>query len=268
LSASAEATARTAAGPGRWRRLLPAVGYAVAAAVPVTALALLARERVGFVIDLDKNAIAAATDYTRTHPGLESALVWWQEALQPRWVYVVGTGVCVWLWWRRGLKSRAIWGFVTMMVAWNIALDLKYVVQRARPVVTDPVASAPGYSFPSGHAANTAAATTVVVIMIWPLLRSTAAKVTTCGIAGAVVLVTALDRVFLGVHFPSDVTAGVLVGSGLALASYAGYRGWNPAHPTDLPDATEEADAAQAVSTSDRADAHTGSAERPEENPT
>jgi membrane-associated phospholipid phosphatase len=82
-----------------------------------------------------------------------------------------------------------------------------------------------------------------------------------------VVLLTALDRVFLGVHFPSDVTAGVLVGSGLALASYAGYRGWNPAHPTDLPDATEEADAAQAESTSDRADAHTGSAERPEENP-
>ena len=260
---------------------MPAAGYAVAVAIPVTALALLAREQVGFVITFDKNAIAAATDITRANPGLYTALVWWQEALQPRWVYLVGTGVAAWIWWRHGppprkgivsaggapMKSRAIWGFVTMMVAWNIALDLKYVVQRARPVVTDPVASAPGYSFPSGHAANTAAATTVVVIMIWPLLRSTAAKVTTCGIAGAVVLVTALDRVFLGVHFPSDVTAGVLVGSGLALASYAGYRGWNPAHPTDLPDATEEADAAQAVSTSDRADAHTWSAQRPEENP-
>ena len=49
------------------------------------------------------------------------------------------------------------------------------------------------------------------------------------------VAVTALDRVLLGVHFPSDVAAGVLLGSGLALASYAGYRGWHPVHPAAHP---------------------------------
>ena len=239
----------------------------MAAAVPVTALALLAREQVDVVITFDKNAIAAATDITRANPGLYTVLVWWQEALQPRWVYLVGTGVAAWIWWKHKLKSRAIWGFVTMMVAWNIALDLKYVVQRARPIVTDPVSSAPGYSFPSGHAANSAAAATVIVIMIWPLLRSTAAKVIAYSVAAAVVLLTALDRVFLGVHFPSDVTAGVLVGSGLVLASYAGYRGWNPAHPTDLPDTPEEVDAAEAESDAHRAHAHTGSVEQPEEIP-
>ena len=86
--------------------------------------------------------------------------------------------------------------------------------------------------------------------------------------AGAVVVVTALDRVFLGVHFPSDVTAGVLMGSGLALASYAGYRGWNPAHPTDLPDTPEDADAAAEAeeAATERTDAHTPSVEPPEEN--
>ena len=242
------------------------MGYAVAAAVPVTALAFVARENVGVIIAFDQDAITAATDITRDNPGLYTALSWWQEALQPRWVYIVGTGICAWLWWRHHLKSRAIWGFVTMMVAWNLALDLKYVVQRTRPVVVDPVSSAPGYSFPSGHAANSAAAATVVVLMIWPLLKSTAAKVVACSVAAAVVVVTALDRVFLGVHFPSDVTAGVLMGSGLALASYAGYRGWNPAHPTDLPDASEKADAAAAEqAATERADAHTPSV-NPEEN--
>jgi undecaprenyl-diphosphatase len=240
----------------------------LAAAVPVTALALLAREKVGVVITFDKDAIAAATDITRGNPGLYTVLVGWQEALQPRWVYLLGSGVAVWVWWRHHLKSRAIWGFVTMMVAWNIALDLKYVVQRARPVVTDPVSSAPGYSFPSGHAANSAAGATVIVIMVWPLLKTTAAKVVVCGVAGAVVVLTALDRVFLGVHFPSDVTAGVLVGSGLALASYAGYRGWNPAHPTELPDTPEDVDVR-----TDHGDtgargthAHTPSVDRPKEN--
>jgi membrane-associated phospholipid phosphatase len=232
-------------GPGRLRRLLPAIGYALGTAIPVTALALLARDKVDAIIHLDDAAIAAATDATRAHPSLLTALIWWQEALQPWRVYIVGTGVCIWIWWRHRLVSRAIWGFVTMMVAWNVALDIKYLVQRARPVVADPVSHAPGYSFPSGHAANSAAAATVVTLMIWPLLRSRFAKVTTCVIAGVIVLLTALDRVFLGVHFPSDVTAGVLVGCGFALASYAGYRGWRPSQPTELPDTPEEIDAAE-----------------------
>ena len=49
-------------------------------------------------------------------------------------------------------------------------------------------------------------------------------------------LVTALDRVFLGVHYPSDVTVGIITGVGLVLASYAGYVGWNPPDPNDADD--------------------------------
>jgi membrane-associated phospholipid phosphatase len=212
--------------------LLPAIGYALGTAVPVTALALVVRETLGPVVTLDEAAIVAATEVARAHPAFYTALVSWQAALQPVWVYLVGTGVSGWLWWRHGEKARALWGFVTMMVAWNLALDLKYVVQRTRPVVREAVSSAPGYSFPSGHAANSAAAATVVTLLVWPRLRSRAAKAATLGTATLVVVLTSLDRVYLGVHYPSDVTAGVLLGSGLALASFAGYRGWNPAHPT------------------------------------
>ena len=150
-----------------------------------------------------------------------------------------------------------------MMVAWNLALDLKYVVQRA--VRRHRPGGRPRRATASLRARGQPAGATVIVIMIWPLLKSTVAKVVACTVASAVVPLTALDRVFLGVHFPSDVTAGVLMGSGLALASYAGYRGWNPAHPTDLPDTPEDVDAA--VADAERADAHTGSTERPEENP-
>jgi undecaprenyl-diphosphatase len=49
--------------------------------------------------------------------------------------------------------------------------------------------------------------------------------------AALVAVLTCLDRVFLGVHYPSDVTAGLILGVGLVLASYAGYLDWNP--PTD-----------------------------------
>jgi membrane-associated phospholipid phosphatase len=44
----------------------------------------------------------------------------------------------------------------------------------------------------------------------------------------AVVLVTAADRVLLGVHYPSDVVAGVLLGVAVTGASWVGYVGTTP----------------------------------------
>jgi len=214
--------------------MLRAVGLGGAFAVPVTGLALLVRERVDAVLDLDEAAIAAATALTRDHPTLLRALLAWEEALQPRWVYLVASGVCLWVWRGRGRGTRAAWAFVTMMISWNVALDLKYVVQRARPVIADAVSHAPGYSFPSGHAANAAAAGTVLVLLLWPLLSSAKSRYAVLAAAALVIVLTAADRVFLGVHYPSDVVGGVLLGCGLAVASYLGYVGWNPASdPTD-----------------------------------
>jgi undecaprenyl-diphosphatase len=52
------------------------------------------------------------------------------------------------------------------------------------------------------------------------------------GIGALWVVVTCADRLFMGAHFLSDVTAGVLLGCGLCAASYAGYLGWSPPTPT------------------------------------
>ena len=219
---------------GRARRLVRAVGFGLAFAVPITALAFLVREKFLPVIELDQAAIGAATDLTRGHDVLRTALLVWQELTQPRWVYIVGTIICVVVWRRHRLTTRAAWAFVTMMVAWNLQLVLKEVVRRARPVVSDPVSHAPGYSFPSGHAANAAAAATVLVLLLWPLLGPVGRRVALV-VGSLVVIITALDRVYLGVHFPSDVVAGVLFGVGLAVASYAGYLGWNPTSANEPP---------------------------------
>lgn len=156
----------------RWRLrgVLPGVVSAVVVSVGVSALALLVQARLGPLATFDQSVIRAATDVTRAHPGLFSALLVWQAAFQPLNVYIVATLVCGLAWWRGGLRSRAIRAFVTMMVAWNLALDLKLLVARARPVVADPVSSAPGYRFPSGHVANATAAGAVLVILLWPVL--------------------------------------------------------------------------------------------------
>ncbi len=207
--------------------MLKAVGYGLVFAVPVTALAFVVREKFLPVIEFDQSVIASAVDVTRSHPWLRTLLIVWQEMTQPKWPYIAATIVCIVIWRRHNLKTRAIWAFVTMMVAWNLQLVVKEVVRRARPVVSDPVSHAPGYSFPSGHAANAAATATIVTLLVWPVISERARRIT---VVSAVVyaLITAADRVLLGVHFPSDVVGGLLLGTGLGLASYLGYLGWNP----------------------------------------
>jgi membrane-associated phospholipid phosphatase len=219
---------------GRGRRLLKAIGFGLVFAVPITALAFVVREKFLPVIELDEHLIAAATDITRDNPWLRTVLIGWQEATQPRVLYVFATIVCIVVWRKYGLRSRALWAFATMMVAWALQLALKEVVHRARPVVSDPVSHAPGYSFPSGHVANAAAIATVLVLLLWPVLSPAGRRWLVGGLSAAVVL-TCLDRVFLGVHYPSDALAGVLFGVGLGTASYLGYLGWNPTGPDDAP---------------------------------
>lgn len=221
--------------PSRPRRLLKAVGYGLTFAVPVTVLAFVVRQKFLPVIELDEAAIRAATDFTRDHDGFFTALVAWQEMTQPKWPYIIASLVCFLVWRKGTYKTRALWAFVTMMAAWNLQLLLKEVVQRARPIVSDPVSHAPGYSFPSGHAANAAATAAVMVLLLWPML-SRRGRVIAVVLGTLYSVVTALDRVYLGVHFPSDVTAGLVFGLGLAVASYMGYLGWNPVNPNaDLP---------------------------------
>jgi len=236
--------------PTRARRLVRAAAYAIPVAAVLFGVGFLVRSQWGPLQHLDDDIIDATTSFTRPRDGLRSFLIFWQELTQPIKLYVAGTLLCLWVWLVQGLRTRAWWAFGTMMIAWSIGLGAKYVFQRARPVVEDPVSEAPGYSFPSGHALNSAAWATIVVILLWPLLRTRAAKAGAVVLAVLVVGLTAVDRVLLGVHYPSDVTVGVLTGVGLALAAYAGYTGWNPPNPTEADDpdigADHDVDAATA----------------------
>ena len=88
---------------------------------------------------------------------------------------------------------------------------VKALVARPRPALVDPVAHASGYSFPSGHAGGSAAVYGALALLgvagvaRWArLMLVTAAAL----LIGAV----AVSRVLLGVHYPSDVAAGVALG--------------------------------------------------------
>ena len=205
-------------------------------AVPVLLLGYAARQKFDPLIRFDNAVIGWSTDLTRS-AGAASALIALQAVSQPVVLYVVASGVVLWAWLVRGLRNRALWAFVTMMVAWPAGLLAKHLVQRTRPVVDEPLSHSPGYSFPSGHAFNVAVVATVLVFLLWPVLAPPARRVATV-IAVVVALLVGTDRMFLGVHFPSDVAAGWVLGAGITFSSWLGFIGRTsptsssgPSHP-------------------------------------
>jgi membrane-associated phospholipid phosphatase len=217
---------------GRARRLVRAVLVGVGTGAAVVVLALLVREQWQPLVRLDQRAVAAGASLTAAHPALRHTLVAWQWAFLPARLLVPVVAACLVYWWRTRQATRTWWAVATVLGAWALSNVVKELVRRARPVLDQPVETAGGFSFPSGHAVNTAAMTTTLVVLAWPVLRTPGRRAAAVVAAAVLTLLTAADRVLLGVHYPTDVVAGMLFGVGFVLASYLAFRHW-PEPPTE-----------------------------------
>lgn len=112
----------------------------------------------------------------------------------------------------RRLPDRAVPALLAATVLGQFAVTngIKEIVDRARPDISQLTGFA-GSSFPSGHAAA-AAATFAVVALLVGRRRSRSARAVIAGVAVAVAVMVAGTRVFLGVHWLTDVLAGLAVG--------------------------------------------------------
>ena len=137
-------------------------------------------------------------------------------------VYVpLFAAVAAWLAWRR-LPRLAL--FVVVTVAGSAALNalVKLAVDRARPVVANPIAHASGMSFPSGHAQSATVAASVLLLVFLPALRG-AWRPAAVALAITFVIAVGFARVALGVHFVSDVLAGYALGAAWVAAMIAAF---------------------------------------------
>jgi diacylglycerol kinase family enzyme len=98
----------------------------------------------------------------------------------------------------------------------------------------DPVTTLSTFSFPSGHATGIAAAAGVVIVLTLALVRRPALRGALVVTALALALLVGADRIFLGVHNPTDVIAGYAVGGLWVLGAGLAY---HPFPPSPLPDA-------------------------------
>jgi membrane-associated phospholipid phosphatase len=130
-------------------------------------------------------------------------------ASQPDTYRAVVVVVAGWLLWRRE-AWLAFWAVFAMTVGGLAGVAGKVLTARERPSFADPVGHASGYSFPSGHAINAALGVLVVLLVVLPLLRRGVTRVAAVTAGALAVLITALDRLVLGVHYFTDVVAAWL----------------------------------------------------------
>ncbi|WP_432000193.1 phosphatase PAP2 family protein [Streptomyces sioyaensis] len=142
------------------------------------------------------------------------------------WTMRAVLAAVVWLLLRRGERLLAAWVAATSLLGTGVQQAVKALVGRERPVWPDPVDSAGYAAFPSGHALSALVAGALV---LW-LLRLHGVPRRWRWAARAVVAVSVVGvgftRVFLGVHWPSDVVGGWLLGGALVAGSVAAYHAY------------------------------------------
>jgi membrane-associated phospholipid phosphatase len=91
---------------------------------------------------------------------------------------------------------------------------VKALVDRPRPSVTH-LEHVTSSSFPSGHATQSTAFLVALVALVWRA-RSGRLREATTVLAGVLVCAIGASRVYLGVHYPTDVAAGIILGAAWA----------------------------------------------------
>ncbi|MFD4279117.1 phosphatase PAP2 family protein [Streptomyces cyaneofuscatus] len=126
------------------------------------------------------------------------------------------------LWWR-GARLLALWVAAASLLGSLLSQGVKAAVDRERPRWPDPVDSAHFAAFPSGHAMT---AVVSCGLLLWLLRLYGAGPALWAGaVAVAVVSVigVAVTRVYLGVHWLTDVVGGTLLGVAVVAFTAAGY---------------------------------------------
>jgi undecaprenyl-diphosphatase len=219
-------------------RLAVCLAAAVVLGVPFLLLALLVRDNWSPLVRLDTSVAGRMHVVALQHPWLVTLLKVISDVFDPITFRVVTTALAVLLFWRRR-RRLAIWVLVTVWAAALLGVLLKAVVGRARPDLVDAVATAPGRSFPSGHALTSMVGCGVLLLLVTPLLRRRRWRAVALAVAILIPLVVAFARVGLGVHYLSDVVAGGLLGLGWVVVTAAAFEAWRrdvglpPAPPTE-----------------------------------
>ncbi|WP_289069362.1 phosphatase PAP2 family protein [uncultured Aliiroseovarius sp.] len=119
--------------------------------------------------------------------------------------------------WLIGQRRSMVYLLLSVLIGLLISQMFKGFFERPRPDIIPHGSYVDTTSFPSGHSLMAAVVYLTLAVMLARGLERRAVKVYVTSIAILLVLAIGVSRIFLGVHWPSDVVAGWVVGTGWAL---------------------------------------------------
>jgi undecaprenyl-diphosphatase len=129
--------------------------------------------------------------------------------------YIIVTLFVLALWrWRGWAEALALAG--ASLLSSQASNLLKYAYARPRPADFPHLDSVDSPSFPSGHATSAAAVYLLLIWLLPPEWRKFSAPLLV-----ALTLATGISRIQLGVHYPTDVMAGWMLGVAFALLAWS-----------------------------------------------
>jgi undecaprenyl-diphosphatase len=130
-----------------------------------------------------------------------------------RYIIVTLLTIALWRWW--GWGAALAMGIPTLVSAFTSDV-MKMFFGRLRPDMVPHLDAIGSPAFPSGHATN-AAVVYILFIMLVPQARHPLWQLA----AVVMILLTGLSRIMLGVHWPTDVIGGWMLGTAFALMAAA-----------------------------------------------
>jgi YegS/Rv2252/BmrU family lipid kinase len=190
---------------------------AVLSAVVVVVLAFIVKTDMPRLDAVDNRLGRAPESWAFRHAWLVDVLVVIELAFGTV-AMTIYTAVAAGLLAMRKHVRAGLWTVGVMLGASLTTYFVKGALHRKRPVWPDPIHSLSSFSFPSGHATGIAAAAGVALLLSSLLVRRRSTRRAITVTALLVTLVVGMDRIFLGVHNPSDVVTGYAVGAFWVLA--------------------------------------------------
>lgn len=118
-----------------------------------------------------------------------------------------------WIWKSRNNKRLAIWYFLTVSVgAGGVNQLVKFVFRRPRPTHVEHLITQGGYSFPSGHAMGSIVTYGALLFLIIRATRAWLPAIVSSMVLLPLIALIGISRVYLGVHYPSDIIGGYSLG--------------------------------------------------------
>lgn len=204
--------------PGRdWRRFA-----FVAAALLLLAGVLIAVVYTGGFVGRDGAALAESAE-NRTGDRITAAVTLTEigNTVASTVIAIVAAGV---LWWRRR-RDEALYVVAATGTAALVFTGVKGLLERPRPPAHLQVVRETNESLPSGHATMSAVVLASIVIVAWPHLATLGRTVLTT-VAALWVGGVGATRIFLGVHWFSDVLAGWTLGLAWAFVGASALFWW------------------------------------------